>query len=449
MAPNKRICNRTVLSLYRVILCLPMVLLLLLLPVTASSMALDEAISLAKENLPSYKASLIRIKSTEALYKAALGPYLPSLDVSTSQKRFYLSSGEFTSRDYGMNLSYTLFDGGKRRANRTIALLNLSNDTEESRKNLIDLEYNVKVAFYTVLAQQESLAQKKVQLQDAQKDYEVAGGRHKLGVARLSDVLQASVSLEQARFNLVQTEGALRKAFSDLNSLIGYSLDNQYDIQGSLDAGAKPPDRKSLSEAAMQRPEVKQAENSLKISQNNKELSLSAFYPVISAEASYTKTGGSINSIGVSSPTAFGGGFTGFSPEEKIAAVTATWNIFELGKFFRYTSSRLEKNISTENLQDVKRQLLLNVHKTYEDFMTTLDQLQVAHQQLKQAEYNYSQAFGEYKVGKTDILSLVQAENLLSTARDQLINSRLNLVLSRSLLEKTAGIRWASPSPKE
>ncbi len=388
------------------------------------SLTLDEAISLAKENLPSYKASIIKVKSTDALYNASLAPYLPSLDASTTQKRFYTSSQEFNTRAYDLSLSYTLFDGGKRRANRDIARLNLDIDNEDVRKNLIELEYNIKVAFYTAIAQRDTLQQRKIQLQDAQKDYEVAEGRYKFGVAKLSDVLQASVRLEQARFNLIQAEGDFKKALSELNSLIGKTLDSNYELTGSLDLDIRLPDRKKLSDIAFQRPEIKQAENSIEISKSSKSLANSAFYPELSLSTSYTKTGG---------------GRTGFS-EEKIAGITATWNIFELGKFFKQQSSELEKNISTEKLNDLKRRILLDMHKTYEDFITASSKLKVAHQQLKQAEHNYSQAFGEYKVGKADILSLMQAESLLSNAREQLISSKLNLVLSKALLEKVAGI---------
>ncbi|MDI6728626.1 MAG: TolC family protein, partial [Thermodesulfovibrionales bacterium] len=115
---------------------------------SAYALTLDEAISLAMENLPSYKASLIKVRSTEALYDASLASYLPSLDASTSQKRLY-TSREFSARTYDLTLSYTLFDGGKRRANRDIARLNLNTDKEEVRKSLLDLEYNIKAAFYT------------------------------------------------------------------------------------------------------------------------------------------------------------------------------------------------------------------------------------------------------------------------------------------------------------
>jgi outer membrane protein TolC len=399
---------------------------LIFLSQTSYSLTLDEAILLAKETLPSYKASLIKTRSTEALYNASLSPYLPSLDASSSQRRIYTTQQEFSERTYDLTLSYTLFDFGNRRANRNIAWLNFDISREDLRRSLLDLEFNVKVAFYTAIAQRETLEQRKVQLQDAQKDYEVAEGRYKFGVAKLLDVLQASVRLEQARFNVVQAEGEFKKALLELSSLIGKPLDSQYDIQGSIDPEIKPPDREKLSQAALQRPEIEQSKDLLKISENNKSLVLSTFFPTFSVNASYLKTEGGV--------------FRTTFPEEKIADLTATWNIFELGKFFRLKSSGLEKDVSSEQLNDLKRQILLDVHKTYEDFITASNNLKVAQQQLKQADHNYSQAFGEYKVGKADILSLVQAESLLSTAREQLISSRLNLIVSRSLLERIAGI---------
>jgi outer membrane protein TolC len=393
---------------------------------TALSLTLEEAISLAKENLPSYRASMIKIKSSEALYIASLSPYLPSLDASAAYRKHYTSMNEHDSRTYNLTLSYTLFDGGRRKADRNIARLNLDTDKEELNRTLMDLQFNVKAAFYTAIAQRDILHQRKVQLQYAQKDYEVADGRYRLGAARLSDVLHSSVRLQQAKFNLVQAEGELKTAIAELNSLIGRPLDTQFDIQGSLDMDIQMPDRNKILTAALQRPEIKQAENLIKITENNRSLAMSAFYPVLSLEASYIKREmGNVRT---------------FSPEEKIAGITATWNIFELGKFFRKRSSELEIDVSRARFDELKRQLSLEVHKAYNDFITAANKLNVARQQLRQAEHNYEQAFGEYRVGRADILSLVHAERQLSDAREQLIASKLNLILSKAIIERAAGI---------
>jgi len=389
------------------------------------ALTIDEAISLSKESLPSYKASVLSVRSSEALYQATLSPYLPRLDASASYQRLFRNAEEFDSRLYDLTLSYTLFDWGNRSANRTIGKLNLAISNEALRSAFLDLSFQVKVVFYTAMALQESVEQRTIQLRDANTDSEVAEGRYKFGVARLSDVLQASVRKEQAKFNLIQTEGDFRKAMTELNSLIGKPLESAYDLEGSLEIEGDIPDSGILAGLALRRPKVKQAERTVQVAAQNTKISRSSFFPVLSASAGYTK---------------FGGDTLSSYDEEKTAALTATWNIFELGKYFIHKSSGFEETIAQENFRDIKRQVLLDLQKTYEDLRTDTGKVLVAREQVRQAEQNYSQALGEYKVGKGDITTLVQAESLLADARDQLIRSRLNRILTKALLEQVAGI---------
>jgi len=410
----------------RIILYLCSVSLFFFIARPVSSLTIDEAIEMAKRNAPFYRATELKIRATEALYKATLSPYLPVLDVSTLQSRHYTSSIDYNTRNYEVKLSYTIFDGGIRRNERDLALLNLDIDREEFRKSLLELEYQVRVAYYTVIATKEILDLRTIQLKDAEKDYEVAEGRYRFGVARFSDVLQASVRLQQARFNLAQAEGDMRKALSELNSLIGRDLDSPFDLQGSLNTDFEIPERERLFDAGMKRPEVIQAEKNLSIAERNRSKALSPFFPVLSLNASYSKTEGGI--------------FRFTFPEEKRIDLSATWNIFELGKFFRLKSFEREIDISSERLKEVKRQTLLDIYRAIQDLSTAMSKVKVAEEQLRQAQHNYEQAFGEYKVGKADILSLVQAESQLATAREQLINSRLSVILSKSLLERIAAL---------
>lgn len=409
---------------FRISLCV-FLLSLIIFPGTSFSLTLDEALSLAKENLPSYKASLISVQSTEALYNASLSPYLPSLDASTIQRHTYLSGDDYSTRFYDVTLSYTLFDGGNRWSNRHIARLNLDISRETLRENLLDLAYYVKVAFYSVIALKETVEQRKIQLQHAQKDYEIAEGRHRLGAAKLSDVLQASVRLEQAKLDVILSEGDFKKALSDLNSLIGSPLDRAYPLEGSMDLNVRLPEREQLAHAALQRPDIKQSEDTFKIAEYTKSLTASALFPTLSAQASYLKTSGGIS--------------RSIFPEEKVASLIATWNLFELKNYFNLKSSRLEQDVALEDLSDLKRQVLLDINKAYEDFMTAANAITVAQQRLKNAEHNFAQARGEYKVGKGDILSLVVAERTLADSREQLIISKLSLLLSKALLENIAG----------
>ena len=391
----------------------------------ASALTLEEALAQAREKLPSYQAAKKKVESADALYGATPGPVPPSLDASAARDRHDGDRTDYTATGYDITLSYRLFDG-KRGASRDIAGFNLETEREELRKNLLELDYRVKVAFYTALAGREVLEQRKVQLEDARKDHEVAEGKRSLGAARLSEVLQASVRLEQARFNVIQAEGNLRKALAELFSLIGRPEETAENTEGRLDAGGAAPDLKALSDAVLGRPEIRQAEIALKKAESSRSLALGDFYPTLSANISYSRSDAAT--------------LSGSALEDRSAGVAASWNIFELGKFYRAKSARIEMAVSEENIRELKRQLLLDCRNGYEDYITAVRNETVAAEQLRQSEQNHEQAFGEYKIGKGDILSLVQAESLLAAAREQLSSARLNAVLAKALLERVAGV---------
>lgn len=404
-----------------------LVALLMALPAGASAINLDEAIAMARETIPSLKASRYKVQSAEALYKASLSPYLPSLDAGGSQEWHSSTLDDYDERSYDIALSYTLFDGGKRRADRNIARANRDMSGDDLATSSLQLDFTVKTAFFSTMARRNIVEERRTQLADAEKDYEVAQGRHRLGVAKLSDVLQASVRREQARFNLVQAEGELSKSLTELNSLLGRALDTPYDLQGSLDLEPRAPDRNALSDAALARPELKRAENALTIARNNVSLQKSAFYPVISASGAHSRIDGGL----------YG---TLANDTDQSVGLYATWNIFELGKIYKTRAAQIDVRVSEENLNETARQVLLEVAKAYEDFLTAIKDVRVAKEQFRSADQNYAQAFGEYKVGKGDILSLVTAEAALARAQEQLTLAKLNLVLAKALLERTAGI---------
>ncbi len=399
--------------------------------VISHGLTLDEAISLAKRNLPSYRASLEKQRASEALYRASLSPYLPSLDASFSQGRSFTSGDESRFQTADLTLSYTLFDWGKRKAQRNIARLNLDSSGADVEETLLDLEYAVKSAFYTVQAYKEAVEQRTIQLADAEKDHEVAAGRYQFGVARLSDVLQASVRLEQARFHLVQAQGDLKKALSELNSLIGSPLETDHDTGTIVEPVAALPDFETLVQRSLERPEVKRVEYAIRIEEQSASIIRSTFLPSFSADASYSTIDGDVS--------------RSLAREEKTATVRAVWNIFELGKFYTYRATEFQKNASVETLNELKRAVSLDVRKAYEDMATAQKELEVARTQLQQAEHNYSQAFGEYKVGKGDILALIQAESFLAASREQLVRSKLGVMLSKAVLERVTGMRTCEP----
>ena len=52
------------------------------LSVSSPALTLEEALALAKSTLPAYQAQATRVQSSEALYKATFGAYVPSVDAA-------------------------------------------------------------------------------------------------------------------------------------------------------------------------------------------------------------------------------------------------------------------------------------------------------------------------------------------------------------------------------
>jgi len=248
------------------------------------------------------------------------------------------------------------------------------------------------------------------------------------------------VRLEQARFNLVQSEGTLQKSLSELSSFIGRPVVNAEELRGDFIFDMPLPDEKLLLTAQMRRPEIIQSELAVKRAQSSQSLATGDYLPVISGNLTYSRSDDTIaNAI----PPFVN------PMEDRSAALVASWNLFEFGKFYRSQAASIDILTSEENLKETRRVLQLDLRKNYEDFLTALRNVKVALEQDRQAQQNYDQAFGEYKVGKGDILSLVVAETLLSQAREQKVSSALNLYLSKALLERTAGIESLEQLPPD
>ncbi len=393
----------------------------------ACALTLEQALVLAKETVPRLQAVRKQVLSTKERKQAALSPYFPSLDLRAGAEHSDIFRDRYDQLSYDTSLSYTLFDGGKRRADYTIAGLDLDSRRAEYRKALLDLELAVKQAFYNALATEEILRHRKLQLKDAKKVLDVAQGRFAAGVVKRSDVLQASVRFQQSRFSMNRAAGNVRKYRARLNSLIGRSLNAPTRLEGVLHPPTPEVPLEQLYAIAFKRPLIRQAQDRIGISKSRKKLEVSRFWPTISARASYSQDE-------FHGTRSFDGG------DQKKVGLEAEWNLFDLGKFYRTHAWDYDIGAAREELSEVKRGIKVAVHNAYEDYLTARKNVPVARQQLKEAQHNYRQALKEYQIGKGDILSLVESEKALALAREQLTLSRLSLILAWSQLERTVGV---------
>lgn len=394
--------------------------------VSSHALTLEEAISEALASHPQVKAAEEDLRARKALERSSLSPYAPSLDFTGSVDRISRGSLEDRRDQSSLGVEYLLFDGGARFSDRSAARIQFTRAQEALRAARLDVIRDVSVAFFQVLARSRIVAERMLQVEDARKDLEIAEGRYRLGVAMKSDVLQASVRHEEALYEKNSAEGDLSTAQATLRSLVGRPLDSTEEAEGSLEILGTLKDREQLLALTEERPEVRQARLEVALAESQVHKTRSPFLPKVTADAAFTSNDGT--------------GYYRDIDDEKRVGVTASWNLFRLNKFYDRKAALAQLQAAKDRLSEALRQGRLECYSRYDRALTARRNVDLARSVLVQAEHNYRQALGEYRVGKGDVLSLVRAESALGAARVRLQESLGNWNVTLAELQRAVGV---------
>jgi len=249
----------------KIIICI--ITVLLLLPIDAFSITLDEAIRKAIDISFPIKEQKETVKSKEYSYISTIDPYLPQVDIQSSYTRYLnnmprqnTGSGIIAGQDtYGATgiVSYRLFDGGLRYAQRKGAYSLWGKEQEKLEGIRVDVLYNVKNAFYSALGKRTVVEKRQEAYETANKVYEMTKARFQEGVAKKSDVLQAEVQATTASISIVDARTDYAKALEDLKSLLLMDPGEKEGVEGILSIPNFKESYEKLAQRAInKRPDV-------------------------------------------------------------------------------------------------------------------------------------------------------------------------------------------------
>ncbi len=396
-------------------------------------LSLDQAINLALKNHPLLKQKFSEVRSKRFDYFSTYGDFIPALSFDYSYSRYRDTQPDYFSRDYSLSLYWTVYNSGQNILLNRIKEKLLKSFQNDYLETVLDVKFQVKKAYYTVCSNKEILRFRKIQLKAAEKNFQMAKKKLKLGLVKRSDYLQAKVRLENVRYLLFQAENEYKKSVAQLNSLIGFPLDTKTEIDTSYLTQVEDqniPDFNILKKIALNRPVFRQYTFDLEAAKLRSLQSILSFTPSIYISYSVNRDYSSIY---------------GSSQNYDILRIGLSWTIFEgLKRYYYYLSSKEDERFYRYRLEELKRQILINLYSLYLDLKTSYRNLEVAKTLLKEAEHNYKQALGEYKVGKGDIISLVTAESSLANAHETYVQSLLNIALTKAILEREMGVEKLS-----
>lgn len=263
---------------------------------TAKQWTLKDCIDYALKNNIKIQTGIISVASSKEDVKEANARLFPSLSFSTTHQagyqpfldknNTYSDKGSY-SGDYGLNASWTVWDGNKNRNN--IKLQELT-----SRQTKLSLDENVNsiqeqiVQLYVQILYVNEAVDVNAQILDISKQNAARGKEmYEVGSLSKADLAQLEAQVATDEYNLVNIKGELEDYKLQMKNLLRLDYDYVFDIAlpASTDEqalSAIPSAKDVLSNALSLRPEIQNVMLGMESSNLNIEIAKAGYKPTVS-----------------------------------------------------------------------------------------------------------------------------------------------------------------------
>jgi outer membrane protein len=402
--------------------------------------SLAEAVSLAQQNAPSAVQARGAIENAQGSITTTRYQLYPTVSASMGTSRGSGQTNDPTTNQIvtrtnrpsysdGLSLNYTLFDGGKRfydlrarRADLTAA------EVAEDATNF-NLALQVKQQYFAILAAREAEAAANLALDLAQQQLDASTARVKAGAAIISDSLRSFVAVGNARLTVLTAQNNVRNASLALTRLAGSTTL----ITASTDTASfeiVPIDSAAVVTMAMNGPTVRQSEAALNASRASVASAKSSYYPTISTSYRY---GGSGFDMGYG----IGGGNLLYS---KTLSVSLSYNIWD-GRTRAAAVDRAEVAVlnNEASLRDAKLLAQQNILQQIATLRTAEQRIRIQQLSVQAAQEDLRVQQQRYNLGSSTQLEVTTSQNALNSARQSLIQARLDYRTARAQIEAILG----------
>ncbi len=398
------------------------------------ALTLEESIKMAMERSLTLHSSTVGILGSEFRRKEAFTNFLPLWTGQYSFTRFNsaASIGSGASRDVS-NLSTSveqpLFTGGANLANYRFAKMgvDLSKTSLETAK--LDLVLHVRVGYFTILRAEKFLIVAQQQVKQFEAQLEVTKAFFEVGIVPKNDVLQAEVSLANAKQSMVKAENDLATAKASFNTLLRRGIGSPLSVVDILEYKPFPLRfENSLEEALGKRPEIRTAELNIDQAKENVKIARSQYFPTVSLTGAYGRSSDEV-------------GLNGDLRSER-------WNIQTLATITLWnwgnTAYKVGENkVKVTQAEDSKTQLIesitLEVKDDYLNMQVAEKNVGVAEVAIAQAEENLRMNEERYKYQVATQTDVLNAVTLLTQARTNYYGALSDFNVAKAQLERDMG----------
>lgn len=377
--------------------------------------ALQSVIEQALANNRDLRVSLANLEVVRAQYGVQKADQLPSINANAGYSASLTpgsangSGRDVYSRVYSVNLglvSYELDFWGRVKNLSAVALENYLASEEGQRTTQLTLIANVASSWYAAasLDARVEFARKTVEAREAY--LKVIQGRIAAGTANRLDVLSAETTLDTARSDLASLSNQREQALNNLAVLVGGKVEQP---KVSLQAAPLLPAGLS-SEVLLKRPDILQAEHTLKAANANIGAARAAFFPSINLVASFGFASDELGGLFNGSNRAWS-----FAPSIRLPIFDGGRNQGNLD------IAEARKNIAVAQYEKAIQQAFSETANLLADQRWITEQLTVQQRQAARQEERLKLAEVRYQSGLVGYLDLLDAQRDHYNAQQSLL----------------------------
>lgn len=415
----------------------------------AQTYSLEDCIRSAIENNDQLMNSRLDVESASYRIKEVKSALLPTIDLN-GQLLYYKDlpsqyapasafggpEGEFTKMSLNMKQTTSAnFQVSQNLYNQSVLVgLKAAKVTLEAsalqekvtRENII---YNVTATYYTIQVLNDNLSRLNENIINLEKTTAINEALKDNELVSVNTHNRMLINLENLRNQYENQKLLLDKNNTLLKYMMNIDVNETVEVQKFSYATVLSEDSGDIT----QRPDVQLQEAQLKISEFDKKTVAAGYYPVLTNNFSFGYTGY----------------YDRFAPHRQInndwikssyfalSLKIPVFDGFRKQNQIRQKEIAVQKNIHTLSL--MKSNADKEVKDAMNNYITNKTLLDSNTKSLELAEQLFNSSRGEYESGITSITEFLNAQNDLSTARNNYSNALLNLMLAELSLKKANG----------
>lgn len=327
-------------------------------------------------------------------------------------------------KDRGFNNSFyiqydqPLFTYNRLKLNLEKIKLNLETATLAYAIEMLNMEYQVNQAFYSVYQRETAVEIAQEEFDNQKVSMDIMQRKFDAGLSAKEELLQAELNYATAESNLDNAIVALDNARDQFKLLIGMSLFDEIEIESDIDFKLVYVNiEKAIENGLSQRLELTQRNIDLKMAEFN-----------LTETSAQNEFRGDLSlSVGVMGNNPEFGMIYDKPTNSPAVGLTFAIPLFDWGqRKAQMRAAEIEIQSREIDLSDQKNNIIINIRSTYRNLQNLVNQIDIAKQNETNAQVTYDINLERYQNGDLTSIDLQRFQNQLSEKKTALVNALID-----------------------